>query len=204
MASSWQAGDHVVMTREEYLELVNRKEELEQKIDAIQSKCEEEVGRAKKEAAFQAGLNTNLLRICRERANAERKLKPKKEHEGYVIISSAEKEKRVKIGIQVYNLAFWETVFQSPYRIDFLEEQARKLCARDFFGEMSKDTLREIGFKWQNTGGFEELARSMNDEIYSQNWTFNMRMRANFKAGYWECIYEHTLPIDTIPRDMLP
>lgn len=29
---------------------------------------------------YLAGLNENLLRIARERANADRKLKPKKEH----------------------------------------------------------------------------------------------------------------------------
>ena len=36
------------------------------------------------ESAHQKGLNENLLRIARERANADRKLKPKKEHSGYV------------------------------------------------------------------------------------------------------------------------
>ena len=35
-----------------------------------------------KESALQRGLNANLLRIARERANADRKLKPKKEHTG--------------------------------------------------------------------------------------------------------------------------
>ena len=35
------------------------------------------------ESALQRGLNANLLRIARERANADRRLKPKKQHTGY-------------------------------------------------------------------------------------------------------------------------
>ena len=35
------------------------------------------------ESAHQRALNANLLRIAKERANADRKLKPKKEHTGY-------------------------------------------------------------------------------------------------------------------------
>lgn len=38
------------------------------------------------ESALQRGLNANLLRIARERANADRRLKPKKQHTGYVVI----------------------------------------------------------------------------------------------------------------------
>ena len=38
------------------------------------------LAQAKKEATYQRHLNENLLRISRERANADRGLKPKKEH----------------------------------------------------------------------------------------------------------------------------
>lgn len=51
------------------------------------------------ESALQRGLNANLLRIARERANADRRMKPKKQHTGYVVIASMEKEQRYKIGI---------------------------------------------------------------------------------------------------------
>ena len=41
------------------------------------------LAQAQKDAAYQRHLNENLLRISRERANADRGLKPKKEHTGY-------------------------------------------------------------------------------------------------------------------------
>lgn len=45
------------------------------------------LAQAQKDAAYQRHLNENLLRISRERANADRGLKPKKEHTGYVVMN---------------------------------------------------------------------------------------------------------------------
>ena len=50
------------------------------------------------ESAHQRALNANLLRISRERANADRKLKPKKEHTGYVVVVSEETDHQYKDG----------------------------------------------------------------------------------------------------------
>lgn len=87
----------------------------------------EELEKAQDEGMYLAGLNENLLRIARERANADRKLKPKKEHTGYVVLSSTEKEYRYKIDRRNWKtVVLWETVLQSPYSIDFTEEQARE------------------------------------------------------------------------------
>ena len=60
------------------------------KIQAVESEAakmvadlEGELEKERQESAYQRGLNKNLLRIAKERANADRKLKPKKEHTGY-------------------------------------------------------------------------------------------------------------------------
>lgn len=50
------------------------------------------LAQAQKDAAYQRHLNENLLRISRERANADRGLKPKKEHTGYVVMNMQEKK----------------------------------------------------------------------------------------------------------------
>ena len=68
--------------------------EADQRVKAL----EQELATARKEAEYQRGLNANLLRISKERANADRKLKPKKEHTGYVVTSSEEKEYRYRDG----------------------------------------------------------------------------------------------------------
>ena len=92
------------------------------KIQQVEQAMEAE----KRENTYLRGLNENLLRISRERANADRQLRPKKEHTGYVVVSSAEKE----ISYKDYygkskKVMLWETVLQSPYSVDFTEEQAR-------------------------------------------------------------------------------
>ena len=60
------------------------------KIAQLRSKVEAE--RAGKE--YQIGLNKNFKRISRERANADRGIKPKKERSGYVVLSSRQKKYR--------------------------------------------------------------------------------------------------------------
>lgn len=97
----------------------------QEKADEEIRKMVEEVERANAERDYQISLNQNLLRINKEKSNAERKLRPKKEHTGYVVISSQEKEVRYKAGKRMQSLVVWETILQSPYSIDFPEEQAR-------------------------------------------------------------------------------
>ena len=93
---------------------------------------EEKLTRAEKEVNYQKGLNANLLRISRERANADRSLRPKKEHTGYAVVRSMEKEYRYKISRHSWGkVMLWETVIQSPYSMEFTEEQARKQIRRE-------------------------------------------------------------------------
>ena len=111
---------HVILTKKEYEKLVRDEADAERRAIVAKSDADKEIGRAKSEAryeaenaaekarkkvediaaelekekaesAYQRRLNANLLRISKERANAERKLKPKKEHTGYVVTASEEK-----------------------------------------------------------------------------------------------------------------
>ena len=61
-------------------------------VNGVQKDLEE----ACRKIEYLNGLNKNLLRIARERANADRKLRPKKTHTGYVVLTSSEKEYRYK------------------------------------------------------------------------------------------------------------
>lgn len=93
-------------------------------VDAVQKDLEE----ACRKIEYLNGLNKNLLRIARERSNADRKLRPKKTHTGYVVLASSEKEYRYKTMRKETAVAgLWETALQSPYSVDFTEEQARAL-----------------------------------------------------------------------------
>ena len=68
-----EAGKQLRKDREDMKKTVD---ELKQEVEALHQRAE-----------YLDGLNRNLLRIARERANADRKLKPKKRHTGYVVVS---------------------------------------------------------------------------------------------------------------------
>lgn len=171
-------------------------------LEDLQRKLDEEALKTK----YQKGLNTNLLRISKERANAARKLKPKKEHSGYVVISSAEKSHSYKKGANRGTVMLWETVLQTPFSVDFTEEQARmeteELFQKDESGAW---TIGKIGINGQYLAGYGEMIRDRNSAEWAKyNVMVEKKLRANFRAGYWELIMLHTKPLDVVPAEMRP
>lgn len=77
-------------------EAQSRITDAEKKLAKNTAELEKKLAAEQQESALQRELNANLLRITKERANAERGLKPKKEHNGYVVLTSVEKESRYK------------------------------------------------------------------------------------------------------------
>lgn len=171
-------------------------------LEDLQRKLDEEALKTE----YQKGLNTNLLRISKERANAARKLKPKKEHSGYVVISSAEKSYSYKKGANRGAVMLWETVLQTPFSVDFTEEQARTET-EDLFqkDESGAWTIGKIGINGQYLAGYGEMIRDRNSAEWAKyNVMVEKKLRANFRAGYWELIMLHTKPLDVVPAEMRP
>ena len=146
---------HVILTDAEYRKLLRQISDAEQIARTAKHNAERDVEEAEREADYkvnqavslakqeikkwrealeaeqaennyQRSLNENLLRISRERANADRKLKPKKGHTGYCVVLSVEKEHRYGTGKYMRRVLLWETVIQSPYGVDLPEELDRK------------------------------------------------------------------------------
>lgn len=171
-------------------------------LEDLQRKLDEEALKTE----YQKGLNTNLLRISKERANAARKLKPKKEHSGYVVISSAEKSHSYKKGAHRGTAILWETVLQTPFSVDFTEEQVRTET-EDLFqkDESGAWPIGKIGINGQYLAGYGEMIRDKNSEEWAKyNVMVNKKLRANFRVGYWELILLHTKPLDVVPAEMRP
>ena len=153
---------HVILTLKEYDKLLQEKARAEQEARSTKYDAERAIDKAKRDASYtaqkaaeearqtvagiesalateraesahQRALNANLLRIAKERANADRKLKPKKEHTGYVVATSEEREYRYRDGKKWKKAKLWETVLQSYYSVDFTEEVARTQIERDLF-----------------------------------------------------------------------
>ena len=177
------------------------KQEMEQQLESL----EEELAKERSSAEFQRDLNANLLRISRERANAERKLRPKKEHTGYVVVSSTEKEYRYKVTRKEFEtVTLWETVIQSPYTVDFTEEEAKKLIAGDLTPKDETWLVAKIGINGSYRGKYEKMIAKTDssDDFLQRNIMFPISMRANFRTGYWEAFFLHTKPLGIVPADM--
>lgn len=173
-----------------------------QKIEQLQNKVETE--RAGKE--YQIGLNLNFKRIARERANADRGIKPKKERSGYVVLSSRQKKYKYKENrhdmAEVY---LWETVIQTPYVVSFTAEQAmtetQELFARDEQGDWM---IGRLGIAGEYDGKYEDMLADPRCTTWmDSNIIVEKIFNANVKAGYWEIIITHTNPLDNIGTELL-
>lgn len=76
--------------------------------------------------------NRKLSAIIKDRANADRRIVPKKQHTGYVFISSSPEEYRYKENGMWKSVNLFKTVFQTPYNIDLDYDMAEKKCISDF------------------------------------------------------------------------
>ncbi|MCX4338000.1 MAG: hypothetical protein OSJ42_13400, partial [Bacteroidales bacterium] len=173
-----------------------------QKVADMEGELEEE----RRESAYQRDLNKNLLRIARERANADRKLKPKKEHTGYVVVASEEKEYRYRDGKKWKKVKLWETVLQSYYSVDFTEEEARTQIERDLLPQDGAWLIMEIGISARYRGRYEGMIEdvSVKEDFMKRNILLagQQRLRANFRSGYWELVFMHTKALGIVPPDM--
>lgn len=225
---------HVILTKQEYMTLVNQRNRAVREKNEIEDRSVREISGIKREMAREASsaahaaktkidellhqveqktaeiaaqraLNENLLRISRERANADRGLRPKKAHTGYVVVSSSEKEVRYKTSRnKLLTTKVWETVIQSPYSVDFSENQARKLIEKDLLTTKS-GLIAAVGITLVCHGSsYEELVGTEDwKEIKDMhNALFSRQLRANYRAGYWEYIIQHTKPLGIVPADM--
>ncbi len=167
--------------------------EVFQEVNGLKKALEEE----KAQREYQQGLNENLKRICKERANADRNLRPKKGHSGFVVVSSSEKEQRYKQGHRWKTVRLWETVLQTPFSVDFTEEQARRQIQENL---LDTGLIAKLGVGAVLGGTYSQLQEDA--EFAEQNVGLSGRLRANFRQGYWEIVFLHTKPLGVVPAEM--
>ena len=225
---------HVILTEREYRDLLRQISDAQQearttRIDAdkeireSQWRADRNVQKATRErealeaaleaerveSAHQRALNANLLRISRERANADRKLQNKKERSGYVVVYSEEKNCQFRDSRKcLHQVKLWETIIQSPYSVQFTEEVARKQILEDLFCPGHEWLISRIGITGTYNGGYGELqndkAQNPEDPFYDGNVVIapQQRFKRNFRSHYWEIAVMHTKPLEEVPEDM--
>lgn len=175
--------------------------ELERKITEL----EEGARRAAERLQEAVAQRDNLLRINRERANAARGLRPKKEHTGYAVLSSDEKWGRIpsRWGSEAKDRLYWETRIQTPYGIEQGEAQVRALIEEELLAQ--KGLVTRLGVRGIAKG--EELMQLSPEEkkaLLLPNRVIDHFLRADYRAGYWEAVLRHDKPLSAVPEEMLP
>lgn len=227
---------HVILTKKEYKELIEKISKAEREVEEVryisEGNVQDEKRRTRKivdeveaifaqkemelkktldverkECELQRGLNKNLLRIARERANADRKLRPKKDHTGYVVVASMEKEHRYKDSDGYWkHVVLWETVIETPYIVRLEEPEVKNLTQELFqYGENEKWMISRIGINARYERGYADMVRNKDWKEHARyNVMVDQRLKANYRTGYWEIIFLHTKPLASVPVDMMP
>lgn len=146
--------------------------------------------------------NENLMRINKENANAKRGLRPKKEHTGYVVMTSRQRDYRwskISNGKKIFHEAvIWETTIQTPFTVETDAQTVNIETQRQLFkyeGEGNGLIVR-IGITHMEWGPFEKI------NYTDKNTAFKISFQADYKTGFWEAIIQHTLPLGPVPMEM--
>lgn len=151
-----------------------------------------------KKADEESKLNNNLLRIMTERANADRELRPKKQHSGFVVLTSSERETQYADHYKnKKKTRIWETVIQSPYSVDIA---ADSVCVRAKSTLFDNKKAADLGITGIYLGKKDEAIGGRDNAAH--NIVFDFKLRANYRSGYWELILAHTKPLGLVPEDM--
>lgn len=229
-----KAEDRIAGIREKAKEKIEEarrqaEAEAEKRISAVQ----DDARRIKEEAAYlqeqlanaqtavrnEKNLNENLVRIMRERANQSRGIKPKKQHDGYIVLESRQWKEKYKEEIwdtedhrarYVGSLGVarkkgylrtvqktadtWKSLLQTPYESRIPLDQVRYKIEEDLLG---KEILRGIGCTGMHEG-YENSAFDRNENILYR-WVF----KANHHSRLWELEIYTTNEL-TVPEYRLP
>lgn len=145
------------------------------------------------EAKFQAeGLNRNLLRICTERANADRKINPKKQHDGYLVLQSREWREKLSDKSIIHT---WKSVIQSPYDASIEPEIAES----KIFNDLVNSVLVDLGVgKYVSPEDNDRCLRPDNEK--SANSMYFWKYYADYRSGYWSVIIYTINPLVVPPE----
>ena len=222
---------HVILTENEYRKNTNKIRELEDdikklereynaaierykrsandKIVEIQTQADERVSKANvyKDIADKfENLNKNLIRVAVERANAQRGLTPKKQHNGYVILSGEEYIFNCECAIphtkktKVLKLPCFKFRLQSPYQVNFDLDSVKKLICDDILKKLCEKF--SIGSVYEK--GIVGCTEDVINKLWNcdENFIFKITYKANFQKGFWEfeCL---TRDMFVVPVEMM-
>ena len=197
-------------------------QELRTVIGSLQGNIEvlkNQLSTAESMCADAQNLNTNLLRIMRERASQKRGLVPKKQHCGYVVLFSEQYMEKYKF---CNDYECWRKSNKFADKADFKETEQR--CAQvwrttvqtPFDAKMplsclqnmleielhSKAIAQVIGYEKVTrnhlSGNYNDLETLCNE---AENVLYKWLFRSNRKSGFWDIILFTTKELQVVFSD---
>ena len=142
-------------------------------------------------------LNKQLLEIMKNRANAKRKITPKKKHDGYVVTRSEQfdyiycsnKYKREP-------LCLWRTMIQTPIEIGVKLDVVESIIVDNVTKKLLMTKLEKL------SGCLNENIKSIKSKEWDNGlYLLDAKFRQNTKLRLWEISIIHNQAI-TIPEEM--
>lgn len=208
---------HIILESDEYSSLIQKINIESYKNDMLEKKFKEELQNIQKlkneqiseneksiaalteQLKHQKELNDNLLRISKERANAKRGLKPKKERSGFIALSLEQYVYVMKSFGNTKDIPCWKVKIQTPYDSS-LEYSKVQALMKDNNQYLLGQCLR-VNNLWSNNKIKETYVSDIDELFKDKTIVFNTKFRANIKQGFWEVDYLVN-KIVTIPEEL--
>lgn len=214
-----EANENLILTKkqstQEFEEKLHYfKEKATQKIFELQKEANAKIKSAldAKEVAEeqlqnQVGLNENLKRIARERANATRKIPNKKQHDGYLVLSCRQwtehylhelseeeyAEKPVEFRnshsfpcLEPKTAQVWKSILQTPYDASIPLYNIQELIEENDLWD--KGILKDVGCTQMNESSINGYYQVFTQKEGSKecNGLYKWSYIANYRSGFWE------------------
>ena len=187
----------------------------------------EQLEKVKAELRNEKSLNVNLLRIMRERANQARGIRPKKNHDGYIVLGSRQwtekyteevwdsEEHAEKYGNGEYRshaikqgylrlekkmVNTWRSIIQTPYSASLPVEPVRARVKKEI-GKVSADIGVEYHIDETNKDNCHDW--QIPDYEECANVLYRAQYSANYKTGFWELTIYTTKSL-RVPENRCP
>lgn len=241
VARSDAARQEVDARRRTDRELTDHKRKVDEQADSIVAEarrevevCElviesqkEQLEKVKAELRNEKSLNTNLVRIMRERANQARGIRPKKNHDGYIVLGSRQwtekymeevwdsEEHAEKYGNGEYRshavkqgylrlekkmVNTWRSIIQTPYSASLPVEPVRARVKKEI-GKVSADIGVEYHIDETNKDNCHDW--QIPDYEECANMLYRAQYSANYKTGFWELTIYTTKSL-RVPENRCP
>ena len=187
----------------------------------------EQLEKVKAELRNEKSLNVNLLRIMRERANQARGIRPKKNHDGYIVLGSRQwtekyteevwdsEEHAEKYGngecrshaikqgylrLEKKMVNTWRSIIQTPYSASLPVEPVRARVKKEI-GKVSADIGVEYHIDETNKDNCHDW--QIPDYEECANVLYRAQYSANYKTGFWELTIYTTKSL-RVPENRCP